>query len=41
MTIVRMAERGEITAVRIGKRAIRVDLNSIKVTPLGPAGAAA
>lgn len=33
-TIRRMIRRGEITAVRIGPRVIRVDLNSIQVSPV-------
>lgn len=36
-TIRRMIARGEIYAERIGPRLVRVDLDSIRPVPLGPA----
>mgnify|MGYP001392865829 CR=1 FL=1 len=38
-TIRRMIARGEIYAERIGPRLVRVDLESIRPVPLGPAPA--
>lgn len=35
-TIRRMIARGELYAERIGPRLVRVDLGSIRPTPLGP-----
>ncbi|WP_295790919.1 helix-turn-helix domain-containing protein [uncultured Microbacterium sp.] len=37
-TIRRMIDRGELYAERLGPRLVRVDLNSIRPTPLGPSG---
>lgn len=34
-TVRRMIRRGDITAVRIGPRLIRVDLNSVRVEVIG------
>lgn len=38
-TIRRMIARGEVYAERLGPRLVRVDLGSIRPTPIGPATA--
>lgn len=37
-TVRRMIDRGELYAERLGPRLVRVDLDSIRSTPLGPSG---